>query len=101
MVAGDDPNEYYDTGSAETDNLQKANQAEPIVNTDGFHEAPPLITESSTKTISPLTASASSLPDLGEGSPAIVDISKFTTMKILNKRSSSSSVEYESELGLL
>jgi hypothetical protein len=43
-------------------------------------------------------ALASSLPDLGEGGLVIVDTSKFTIVKILGKRSSQSSVEYECEL---
>jgi hypothetical protein len=44
-----------------------------------------------------VAASASSFPDLGKGSPAVVDISKFTAVKILDKRSSPSGVEYRCE----
>ena len=44
-----------------------------------------------------MAASASSFPDLGEGSPAVVDISKFTAVKILDKQSSSSGVKYRCE----
>jgi hypothetical protein len=39
-----------------------------------------------------------SLPDLGEGSPAMVDISNFTVAKILDERPSRSRVEYRCEL---
>jgi hypothetical protein len=44
--------------------------------------------------------SASSLVR-GENDPVMVDISNFTTVKILNKRSSPFGVEYECELGPL
>src|SRR5271156_4867075 len=41
--------------------------------------------------------SASSLSDAGEDGPAIIDVSKLTTVKVLNKRSRSSGVEYKCE----
>ena len=44
--------------------------------------------------------SASSLVR-GENEPVMVETSNFTTLKILNKRSSSSGVDYECELGPL
>ena len=37
------------------------------------------------------------MPGLGEGGLAVVDISKFTAVKILDKRSSPSGVEYRCE----
>jgi hypothetical protein len=45
-----------------------------------------------------MTVSASSLSGVGEDSLAIVDISKLITVKVLDKRSSSSGVEYRCEL---
>ena len=45
-----------------------------------------------------MAVSASSLSGVGEDGLAIVDISKLTTVKVLDKRSSSSGVEYKCEL---
>jgi hypothetical protein len=94
----DRPHNEHDTGSAETDNLQRANQTEPVVNTNVSVEPPLSIAESSGQTLAPTTVSASSLPDLGEGGPVMVDISNFTAAKILDERPSPSGVEYRSEL---
>jgi hypothetical protein len=44
-----------------------------------------------------MTVSASSLPDVAEDGLATVDISKLTTAKVLDKRSSSSEDEYQCE----
>jgi hypothetical protein len=88
-------NGRHDTGSVETDNLQRAAQTESIIT---FDEAPLSIAESSEQTLSPITASGPSLPDLGEDSLAAVDIWKFRTAKIVDKRSSSSGIEYMCEL---
>jgi hypothetical protein len=81
----------------EAEPLHRAGQTEPIVSIDGSDEAPPSIAESSEQTLALLTAPFSSLPDLGEGGPAIVDISKFTTVTIVDKLSSPSGVEYKCE----
>jgi hypothetical protein len=60
---------------------------------------PPLsIAESSGQTLALTTVSASSLPDLSEGSPVMVNISNFTTVKILDERPSPSGVKYRCEL---
>jgi hypothetical protein len=56
------------------------------------------IAESSGHTLAPTTVSASSLPDLVEGGPVMVDISNFTAAKILDERPSPSGVEYRCEL---
>jgi hypothetical protein len=93
----DKPHHEHNAGSVEAEPLQRADQTEPIVGIDGSDEAPPSIAESSEQTLALLTAPSSSLPDLGEGGPAIVDISKFTTVTIVDKRSSSSGVEYKCE----
>jgi hypothetical protein len=45
-----------------------------------------------------MAVSASSLSDVGEDGLVIVDISKLTTVKVLDKRSSASGVEYRCEL---
>jgi hypothetical protein len=65
------------TGSVETDNLQRADQTKPIAIANDSDEPPLSIAESSEQTLALITVSASSLPDLGENSPEIVDISKF------------------------
>jgi hypothetical protein len=86
----DRPHNEHDMGSAETDKLQRANQTEPVVNTN--------ISDGAPQTLALTTVSASSLPDLGEGGPAMVDISNFTAAKILDERPSPSGVEYRCEL---
>jgi hypothetical protein len=50
----------HDMGSAEIDNLQRANQTEPVVNTNASDEPPPSIAESSGQTLALTTVSASS-----------------------------------------
>jgi hypothetical protein len=93
----DRPHNEHDMGSAETDNLQRANQTEPVVNINVSVEPPLSIAESSGQTLAPTTVSASSLPDLGKGGPVMVDISNFTAAKILDERPSPSGVEYRCE----
>jgi hypothetical protein len=83
------------TGSVETDNLQSPDQTEPIASTGEAHLS---IARSSEQTLALMTISASSLSDVGEDGSAIVDVSKLTAAKILDKRSSSSGVEYKCEL---
>ena len=87
-----------DMGSAETDNLQGANQTEPVVNTNVSGEPPLSVAESSGQTLALTTLSASSLPDLGEADLVMVDISNFTAAKILDERPSLPGVEYRCEL---
>jgi len=91
------PYNEHDMGSAETDNLQRANQTEPVVNTNVSDEHPLSIAESSRQTLALTTVSASSLPDLGEGGPVVIDISNFTAAKILDEQPSPSGVEYRCE----
>jgi hypothetical protein len=43
------------------------------------------------------TVSALSLSDVGEDGPATIDVSKLITVKVIDKRSSSSGVEYKCE----
>jgi hypothetical protein len=88
----------HDTASIKTDDLQGAGQTAPIVDTPAFDEAPLSTAESSGQTLALITVSASSLPNLGEDDPAIIDISYFTTARILDKRSSPFGVEYTCEL---
>jgi hypothetical protein len=73
----DRPHNEHDISSAETDKLQRANQTEPVINTNISNGAP---------------------QTLGEGDPAMVDISNFTAAKILDERPSPSGVEYRCEL---
>ena len=50
------------------------------------------------ETLASVTVSASSLPNIGEDDPVMVNISTFTITKILDKRPSPRGVEYRCEL---
>jgi hypothetical protein len=63
----DRPHNEHDIGSVKTDKLQRPNQT--------------------------VTVSALALPDLGEGDPITINISYFTTAKILDKGWSPSGFE--------
>jgi hypothetical protein len=71
----------HDTSSVETDNLQRIGPTNSIVNADDSEEASLEITESSEQSLAAITASVSSKDGL-----MMVDISKHTTVKILDKR---------------
>jgi hypothetical protein len=92
------PYNEHDMGSTETDNLQRANQTELIVNTNVSVEPALSTAESSGQTLALTTISASSLPGLGEGGPVMVDISNFTAANILGGWPSPFGVEYRCEL---
>jgi hypothetical protein len=92
------PHNEYDTDSAEADNLQNTDQADPIASTNSSGETHLSITRFSGQTLALMAVSASSLSDVSEDGLVIVDISKLTTVKVLEKRSSSSGVEYKCEL---
>jgi hypothetical protein len=92
----DRPYNEHDTGKA--DDLQGAGRTAPVINTPVFDEAPLSTAESSGQTLASVTVSASSLPNIGEDDPVMIDISYFTTAKILDKRSSPFGVEYKCEL---
>ena len=85
----------YDISSVETDNLQRTDLTDSIVNANDSEEAPLEITESSEPYLAAMTASFLSLANLNEDGPMMVNISKLTTVKILDKRSNASRVEYE------
>jgi hypothetical protein len=85
----------YDTGSVETENLQSTDQTEPIASTYDSGETHPSIARPSEQVLALITVSASSLSDAGENGPAIIDVSKLTTAKVLDKRLSSSGAEYK------
>ena len=89
----------HDTGSVKADDLQGAGRTAPVINTPVFDEAPLSTAESSGQTLASVTVSASSLSNIGEDDPVMIDISCFTTAKILDKRSSPFEVEYKCELG--
>jgi hypothetical protein len=85
--------------SVETDKLQGAGRTAPVVNTSVFNEAPLSIAESSEQTLASVTVSSlPNLPDISEDDPVMIDISYFTTARILDKRSSPFGVEYRYEL---
>ena len=79
---------------------KKTDPTDSIVNANAndSEEAPLETTESSEQPLAAVTTSVSSLTNLNEDSPMVVDISKLTTVKILDKRSNASRVEYECEL---
>jgi hypothetical protein len=78
--------------------LQRTDPTDSIVNANDSEEAPLEIAKSSEQSLAAMAASVSSLTNLNEDGPMMVDISKLTTVKILNKRPSASGVEYECEL---
>jgi hypothetical protein len=75
------------------DNLQSTDQTELIASINGSGETHLSIARSSEQTLALMTVSASSLSDAIDDSPAIVNVSK-----VLDKRSSSSGVEYKCDL---
>lgn len=89
----------HDTDSVKADDLQAAGRTASVINTSVFDEAPLSSAESSGQTLTSATVSASSLPNIGKNDLVVIDISCFTTAKILDKRSSPFGVEYRCELG--
>jgi hypothetical protein len=77
----------------EIDNLQSTDQTEFIASINGSGETHLSIAKSSEQTLTLMTVSASSLSDAGDDGSAIVNVSN-----ILDKRSSSSGIEYKCEL---
>jgi len=73
-------------------------QTDLIASTNGSGEAYLSIARFSEQALALITVSASSLSDVSKDGLTIVDISKLTTIKILDKRSSSSGVKYKCEL---
>lgn len=87
----------YDTGSVETENLQSTDQTEPIASTYNSGETHLLIARPSEQVLALITVSALSLFNAGKDSPAIIDVLKLITAKVLDKRSSSFRAEYKCE----
>ena len=83
----------YDSSSVEMDNLQSTDQTEVIASINGFGETYLSITRSSEQTLALMIISASSLSGADEDGSAIINVSK-----VLDKRSSSSGIEYKCEL---
>lgn len=79
----------------ETAELQRLDQTDSVLNTGSSDESPIPVAEPSGQTLA--TASASSMPDLSDGTLAIVDISNFKTTKIVDKRLGPSGVKYKCE----
>jgi hypothetical protein len=95
----DRPHNEHNMGSVETDKIQGARRTASVVNTSVFDEAPLSIAESSGQTLASVSVSSlPNLPDIGEDDPVMIDISYFTTARILDKRSSPFGVEYRCEL---
>jgi hypothetical protein len=78
----------------EADKLQDIDRTEPIIAASYSDEATTSVAESLDQTVASATISASDLPGLYEAASAIVDISTFTTTKIVNQRAGPSRVEY-------
>ena len=68
------PHNEQDIISVKADDLQGAGRTAPIANTPVFDEAPLSTAESSGQTLASVTVSASSLPDIGEDDPVMIDI---------------------------
>jgi len=95
----DRPYNEHNIGSVETDKLQGAGRTAPVINASFFDEAPLSIAESSGQILASITVSSlSNLPGIGEDDPMMIDISYFTTARILDKRLSPFGVEYRCEL---
>ena len=75
----------------------RTHQTDPVASTNSSGEAHLSIARFSKQTLALMTVSASSLSNVGEDGLAIVDIAKLTTVKVLDKRLSSSGVEYKCE----
>jgi hypothetical protein len=100
----DRPHNDNDTFSVETSQLQRAGQIELIVsmnrasqmelvvNTNGSNEAPVSIAQCSNLTPALATVLASNLLDYDEGGLPRVDMPRFRSAKILDKRSGMSEV---------
>jgi hypothetical protein len=88
----------YNTGSAETDNLQDTDQTEFIASINSSGETRLSIARFSEQAFALMAVSASSLSSVSEDGLTIVDISKLTTVKVFDKRSSLSGVKYKCEL---
>ena len=89
----------HDPDSVKADDLQKAGRTASVINISVFDEAPFSNVEFSGQTLISMTVSASSLPNISKNDPVVIDISYFTTAKILDKRSSPFGIEYRCELG--
>ena len=96
-LARNRPRNEYDTDSVETDNLQSMDQTESIASTYSSSETHLSTARHSEQIPALTTVSAPNLSDAGEDGPAIIDVSKLKTVKVLDKRSSSSGVEYKCE----
>jgi len=88
----------HNAGSLEMDNMQRTDQNASTASIIDSDEAHLSIPESSEQTLAPMIISASRLPDVADDGLATVEISKLMTAKVLDKRSSSSGVEYKGGL---
>jgi hypothetical protein len=98
-VVRNGPHSEHDIGSVKTNSLQRADRTDPVVNTDDSDGAFFPIAEPSGQILAPITVSALSSPNIGEGGPVMINISNFTTAHILDKGSSPFGVESRCELG--
>jgi hypothetical protein len=87
-----------DAGPVVAGMLQKIAQTGPVIDTRCFDEGP---ISASGQTLALPATSTSSLPDPDDKTLAMVDISNFTTTKVVDKRPGRSGVEYKCEFGPL
>ena len=78
--------------------MQQTDRSEFGMETRCPDNASSSVAECSGEALAPTTFFAPNLRGLGESRPAIVDVSTFTIVEILGKRSSGSGVEYQFEL---
>jgi hypothetical protein len=88
----------HDAGSVEVGKMQQTDRSESGIEIRCLDNVSSSVVECSGETLAPITVFALSSRDLGESRPAIVDVSIFTIVEILGKRSSGSGVEYQFEL---
>jgi hypothetical protein len=94
------PCSEHGTGSVEMDDPQEAGQVAPGVKISAFGEAPLSIAECSPETLALPTVnlSASNLGKIDKDDLGMINISNFTTTKVLDKRLGPSEIEYRCEI---
>jgi hypothetical protein len=88
----------YNIDSAETDNLQSINQINLIFSINNFNKTHLSITRFFEQALILMAISASNLFNINKNDLMIIDILKFTAMKIFNKQLNASKIKYKYKL---